>query len=264
MGRGVLIIALGFILGCSNQRFYKSPWLVTERDAARYLTDALEHENADVRREAIERLSKSRFIHHDLVVDACSTIARTDSSEAVRVAAVRLIAEAGRPDSAAVLLSILDEASRATRHSGAGPGDWVTTEVLHALYFLKRNDPIKKIHRDRVVGTALRLLRGDPSREVRIAAAELLEVFPRRDVLDGLIAALDQRDFGVVYTVERSLKRLTGMTYDHDLNRWQDWLAAADDPFARRGELDDASQAEPEPNWWRRTVGSVRRAFTGS
>ena len=285
---GLLIVAVVLIPGCSKMRFRKSPWLVTQRDAARYLEQALDHPSADVRRDALERLSETRFVAHETVLEACDIVARTDSSESVRCAAVRLLAGSRHPDVAETFLAILgnggggrhDERSEASRRGSEVPEilrfaqndvgrrtetqERVRLDAVRALYFLVRNDAVSQEQRDGVVAVAVRLLREERSRDLRIAAAMLLGEIPHTEALKALIAGLNHTDFGVVYHAERSLMRLTGVTNNHDSTAWRTWLASADAPFAMRGRLDsrlESQDAVTERHWWQRLTRSVRRAL---
>jgi hypothetical protein len=96
----------------------------------------------------------------------------------------------------------------------------------------------------------------DHSRDNRQVAARILGYCLERSVLETLIAALDQRDFGVVYEAERSLMRLTGRTFHHDSVQWQEWLAQTENPFAEAGKLDHELDRGPK-GWWERSVDSL-------
>ena len=69
---------------------------MTEAGAATLLEQALEAESADSRRSAVQRLAAGRYARHDIVVNGCATIARTDSSSSVRCAALELVVAAQR------------------------------------------------------------------------------------------------------------------------------------------------------------------------
>lgn len=280
----LLLAAIVLTAGCSRKRFHKNAWFVTQHDVARYLKKALDHESPDVRRDAIERLSKTRFADHDTVVDACDIIARTDGSQSVRCAAIRLIAESGRQNAAKTLLALLDpEATGGTGGLPAGvqvsasgtrselpvahrrtrAGERVHVDALHGLYFLVRNGVVPAEQLQAVAAGAARHLREGESRDVRIAAARLLGEIPHMDVLSALITGLNHSDFGVVYTCERSLMRLTGVSHQHDPYAWRQWRTSTDEPFAMRGRLDHQLQPEATKHWWERMALSVKHAFLG-
>lgn len=243
--------------GCAKRRVHKSAWMTTERDAARYLERALQHDSADERRDALVRLSRTRYANHDVSVDTCSTIARTDASPSVRTVAIRLIAESRRSGVAQSLLEILGDGG------ASGSDDRVHVEVLHALYFLQRNEAIPDDRQEAVATTAAGLLRQSASRDVRISAARLLGRCPGPNTLKPLVSALDDSDFGVVYHVEHSLIHLTGVAHDHDAQRWRQWLDETETPFATLGQLDHTLKPPGRKRWWQRMAASVKRTLSG-
>jgi len=245
---------------CSGSRtLHKHPAFVTEADAACYLSGALEGDNPDVRRDQIVQLSKTRWVGRDTVVRGLALVARTDSSPSVRCAAIRGLGASRTPGAIEPLLGIL--AADGGRDPAVVAPDatvrWDSVAVLSQLLAARVD---VGSNGDAVRTTAIRLLGNDPSRDVRIVAAELLGSFQEREVLDALIAALDQRDFGVVYECERSLMRITGQSHDYDPVAWRQWLQQADNPFADAGRLDD-KLSRRQPNWFRRTWDSTRRTL---
>jgi len=212
---------------------FKPTVLATERDVAGYVNLALEHEDADVRRVSINRIVQTRYRSQPAVVDALDLIARTDASDAVRCAAIRALGESGDPKAVGTMLAILDNASDATTRNAGGDVRWEAVEVLGRR---TESGQAAQEQRAAVRRTALRLLAGDPSRDVRLSAARLLGHDSSMEAVHGLIDALRQRDFGVAYEAEQSLTRLTGQTFDYDSTRWQEWLATANDPFPGHDE----------------------------
>ncbi len=248
-GFGVLVLTFAVGAGCARPRIHKSAWLVTEADAGRYVQTALEHPNADERRDAIAQLSKTRFADHEAVVDACGLVARTDTSASVRTAAIRVVAESLRPDAAKTLLRMF-EADRVA----IAEMERVHVESLNGLYFLALNGAVGDGDDEAVTDLARQVLREDTSRDMKIAAARLLGRFPRLDGVNALIGALEHEDFGVVYHAERSLNELTGVRHQHDAAAWRAWVRSTDDHFAGRGRLDET--AVVEANWWQRVWGN--------
>lgn len=256
----ILMLCFGAMVsahGCAKRRVHKSAWMVTENDAARYLERALQHDSADERRDALVRLSKTRYADHEVSVDTCSTIARTDASPSVRTVAIRLIAESRRSNVARSLLDILGDSGSSRSN------EMVNVEALHALYFLQHNEAIPDDCHEVIATTAARLLREATSRDVRIAAARLLGRCPGPGTLEALIDALDDSDFGVVYQVERSLIHLTGVSHDHDAQGWRRWLDETETPFAMLGQLDHTLERPGRKRWWQRMTASVKRALSG-
>lgn len=256
-----VVVVLGLALpACSGHRKpHKHPAFVTELDAAGYLCQALEAENPDRRREAIVRLSKTRHVNRDTVLRGFALIAETDPSSSVRCAAIRGLGKSCSPQAIEPLLRVL--AADGERDPGVvAPEALVRWDAVTVSVDLIKVGVDVGEHRDAVRTAAVRLLETDPSRDVRISAAELLGFFSDAGALDALIGGLKQRDFGVVCECERSLMRITGRTHDHDPVAWADWLHRTDDPFADVGRLDGQLSRE-QPNWFRRSWKSTRRAL---
>jgi HEAT repeat protein len=246
-------------VGCSGSwHFQKSPVFVTEADAARYLREALNGAGADDRREAIQQISRTRFVSQATVVEGMSTIARTDHSPSVRCAAVRALALAQAEPAAAPLLAILSE-----HPENAGclpPDDTVRWDALDALLPRAQRGALPAEQQAELSESARRLLAGNASRDVRMAAARILGCLPRPEVLSALVDALRQRDFGVVYEADRSLMALTGHDFQHDPAAWSQWLEKTNDPFAERGRL-DARMRPARSGWWSSTTESFKRGL---
>lgn len=277
-GRGAAVgllvaFAVGGLVGCHGRRIHKSAWLVTERDAARYIQEALEADSADVRRDALVQIGKTRFCGHDTVVKACGLIARTDRSASVRSAAIRVVSESMCAESASMLVRVLERDERTGnggRVGGAGKNrdssdvgvsadDRVLADALRGLYFLERNGAVDPAVQGEIVSAAVWHLSHGASRDVRIAAARVLGVYASVEAVDALVAALDDGDFGVVYHAERSLMRLTGVSHHHDTQAWRAWLAETDAPFAMRGRLNAKLEPPERLNWWQRMSKSMKR-----
>ena len=254
--------ALGFALvagGCSQQRrWHKHPALLTEGDVVKCLGKALEHELPDERREAINRIARSRHVGHQVVLETFDIIARTDPSPAVRCAALLALRRSGRPLALATYAAVLNPGNTAEEVRPTTPE--VRRDALHGVIALMDGGESAAEHERDLRETTVQLIAQDRSSDIRVASARLLGYFAYRSVLEPLISALDQRDFGVVYEAERSLIRLTGQTFDHDSVQWRRWLAQTSDPFADAGKLDHL--LEPQQNgWWRRSVDSVRHTI---
>lgn len=249
---------LSCLPGCPQPIIHQSPWLLTQQDAATYVTEALEDPNGDVRRDALARLAASRFRDTPTTLDACEAIARTDRSDSVRTEAIRLLAESRRPQSAEVLVTLAE---------GEGPqpsvGDRVRVEALHGLTFLLRQKAVESDGEEKAAACVIELLGQKRSHDVWVAAARLLGEIPRRDAMEALVTALGHADFGVRMESERSLMRLTGVTHQHDADAWRQWLASVEDPFALRGRMDAALRGEDEKPWRERMNRSLRETMAG-
>ena len=226
----LVVVSLWSVLGCTSTPSIQMPAiLLTQNDVARYLIEALEHEQPDTRRAAIVRVTQTRHSQREAVVETLCTIARTDASPMVRCTAIQALSNQPNPTSAATLAAIV--ATFDTQSTIRVPAPQVRADALAALCRLATKDQLAG-ETGRVTRlAAIQLLGADESRDVRILAAEYLGCCPDDDSLSALIASLDQRDFGVVYQAERSLNRLTGQTFDHDSQAWKAWKLSESEPF---------------------------------
>ena len=253
---------LAGVTGCSTRkRLYKHHAFVTEADAYDYLTKALQSELPDVRREAIREIARSRYATHEVVVRALATIALTDPSPSVQCAALAALRAAGGPEAAEAVLAVLEQEPGAGEAPWIGPrGANVRLAALRTALTLVADQQLAPENRAALQALAARLIREDPSRDIRQCSARVLGYCPHADTLEPLIDALQQRDFGVVYEAEQSLMRLTGRTFDYDAVAWREWLTGTDQPFADAGRLDHLVEPPPK-NWWQRSLDGTRRAF---
>jgi HEAT repeat protein len=62
----------------------------------------------------------------------------------------------------------------------------------------------------------------DPN--VRFAAVRILGGIGDDDVIQALLSALRDKDFGIVKEAAKSLKRITGADFDTDYDKWKEWF----------------------------------------
>ncbi len=267
---GALLISA--LPACTSARWHKPGWLMTRADVARYLTQAVDDPNPDVRRQAITHLTRTRRTSLPLVGETFAMVARTDSSERVRRAAIQALAHTpDAPAALATLKSILEgPQAPEPRPSGSGfkrdqlpdgrgsaganvlsAGPEVRAVALETAHALLLRAGTASAVSDEFCHLAIARLAADPSRDVKIMSARLLELCHSSAALDGLIAGLRNRDFGVAYTCARSLRRLTSQTFELDADRWRAWAASVDDPFADRQEPGSRMTSAPDHPWWR-------------
>jgi len=188
----------------------------------------MESELPDERREAVTRLASSRFLEDETVVDALCTIARTDISPSVRCAAIRVISESKHTKAITCLVAII------SAQDGDGtvvpPQPEVRADALNALTSCAESGILDEETASRARQAAIRLVKTDPARDVRLAAVRLLGRIRHPESVAALIEALQHRDFGIVYEAEQSLNRLTGRSFNQDVRAWKDWIASVPDP----------------------------------
>ena len=264
---GSLLVAVALVglvsapAGCSQKHcWHKYHAFVTESDAVKYLRTALQDELPDERREAINRIARTRHLKHGVVFEVLDTVARTDPSPSVRCAALSALRRSGNPQAASTFVAILDPDASPEEVRPASP--LVRRDALQGMLGLLQAGRLDPEHEPVLRDIVVHLIGGDRSRDIRQASARVLGYLKDRQVLEPLIAALDQRDFGVVYEAERSLMRLTGQTFDHDSIRWRQWLTQTDNPFVDAGKLDHVLAPEGK-GWWQRSMECMRRSFGG-
>lgn len=180
--------------------------------AAAWATDAYD---ADKRYRGTLLLANAPFGGEAVYVEMY-TKASADSDPLVRAAAIRGLSLHGSPEHVPLILAQFDDPDRMLR--------W---ECARAL---------QRIHNPVAVPALLR--RTDEKREtesiVRAASADALGQYAEPKVLDGLIAALGDRDLAVNEAALRSLRTLTGQDFGGDLRGWVAWKKTAESPFEAR------------------------------
>lgn len=229
--------------GCGDARRNLDPMFLDHSEALALAEQARQSPLADERRDAIHRLARTDHVRNEEILRTLGLIAHGDASPIVRVAAISAIGSAQTAESCSLCAALLPADPEQTEQSLGEP---VRIQLLDNLEHCAASGLLSADAADRAAAAGLRLLANDFARNARLAAARLLGHFPRRDVADALIIALEQRDFGVCHAAELSLQRLTGQRFDHDPDRWRAYFAQNPEPFARR----DADTQERQTAAW--------------
>jgi hypothetical protein len=254
---GFTILAVVFFLlpsGCSER--HKSTWRHQSRSENLHL--ALEDEHPDVRRDAVIRIGKSRYVDSEEAYQVLDAVARTDPADQVRCVAIRSFARYDDPRPVEPLLSILSATD--TTGNAIPASDTVRWDTTTTLVELEEKGLIHGDQRDEVMRQLISLLASDSFRNVRLTAAAGLGSFQDRAVFPPLIEALRDPDFAIADQAERSLIRLTGTTHNYDPDEWNAWLAQQNDPFANAGH-EPPTTRPPGPSWWDKQKRAFRRAL---
>ncbi len=220
-----------------------------------YMLVALESDNADIRREALTKVAKSRAITDDWAIRGLDAIARTDKASQVRCVALRTLSRADDARAVSVSLQVLNHEKHAD--SVRAPDDDVRWECLLILERNCTHGTVAEKEREAVRDTFIQHVTHSKHRDARVTSARGLRHFLDRPALDALIEALKDRDFGVVYQAERSLAMLTGTTHNHDPDAWKQWLSETADPFADAGMIPETLDP-PKKTWWQKTRERLR------
>lgn len=235
--------AIALVSGCDDS---KRRWEESRRSARQWLDVALESDQADDRRRAVEALADKPEATTEWAVTAFDSIARTDVDPTVRVAALRGLSKSAGPKTVPTLVKLLK--------SGDPPPDVnrppavVRWEAALLLRDISRAGKLDAGQSEEVIEVLLSRADTDDDRNVRIAALEGLANFRETRVLSGLVLALKERDFAIQSAAENSLRTLTGQSHNYDADEWAKWLSDTSDPFA-------AASAAPAPpakhkSWW--------------
>lgn len=140
-----------------------------------------------------------------------------DEDPSVRSAGARGLANHGEPRHVVMLVRALSD-----------PDALVRREAARGL---------QRLHGDEAVMPLIQALKpaSESDRDVRIAAATALGQYPRVEVMDALIAALEEdRQLAVNDAALGSLRTLTGQDFGISRTAWVQWRQSATDPFEGR------------------------------
>lgn len=146
----------------------------------------------------------------------------TDGDPGVRAVAARALGMHGAPEHVPLILENIASEDRLLR--------WETVRALQRLHNPVAVKPlIERLAPDN---------ESDP--DVRASAANALGQYAEPQVVDALIAALEDRNLAVCRAAEQSLHTLTGQQFGQDIGAWVEWRkasgASASGLFASRGE----------------------------
>ena len=237
-------VVLLLLSACNSPQRRAKRAIWTQGQADNVLRTALKDPSPDERRIAVERIAKSGYITEDITFDALSLVLKTDSSTGVRQAAARALGHTCKTQSAATLVEVLQYQEGTS--TGRPPNSTIRRACLEAIQQLADNG-IELSSIPNIEQSVIAQLSNDPSRDVRIAAAQTLSRFQTTATLTALIDTLQLPDFGVAHAAEKSLNHLTGQDLGRDPEAWRQWLEQANDPFAQAGQLDDNA----DDAWWK-------------
>ncbi|MEM1446458.1 MAG: HEAT repeat domain-containing protein [Planctomycetota bacterium] len=165
---------------------------------------AFDREDPDRRRRAISLLSLAEWGGEDRYL-AVYRLILTDPDPTVRAACVAALGRHGDANDAPLISNQLsaDEA-------------FLRWEAAKAL---------RQLHNPVVVPRLIATLQVDEDPDTRMAAAEALGQYPRRDVFDALVSSLTEPEYGIAHAARRSLGTLTGHDAGPEPNDWQSWAA---------------------------------------
>ena len=225
------LLGLFQALACTAE---KPAGLFGVRDSAartnRQLTVALDSDQPDERRKALLGLIHEPAARSPDACQALDLIARTDQNNAVRRAAIAVLAQYEDDRPTDTLLRLLHAEDHRTTIRPVN--DAIRWDAVTALGELAGRGVIPAPRRPEVVRTLTTLLYDSPDHHVQVSAARALRHFFYRESITALAGALSARDFGVAYEARASLRYMTGLQEDMEPAEWQVWLDQANVPLA--------------------------------
>ena len=175
--------------------FDEEPRLLTqllrgqEEDRGAVIRQAFDRSDADRRQDAVRRIAAAGWGGQPEVLPLYRLLL-TDPDSTVRAAAVSALA----------------------RHGGPGDADVVAAQLAQPAPFLRWEaaKALRRLPGEATVPPLLDALLEDEDAGTRVAAAEALGRYRRRDVYEALRRALLDADFAVVAAAAESLATLTG------------------------------------------------------
>ncbi|MEM9754145.1 MAG: HEAT repeat domain-containing protein, partial [Planctomycetota bacterium] len=113
------------------------------------------------------------------------------------------------------------------RHGDAGDASLIANQLNADEAFLRWEaaKALRQLHNPVIVPRLIAALQTDEDPDTRMAAAEALGQYPRRDVFDALVSALTESEYGIAHAARQSLSTLTGHDAGDEPSDWQAWAA---------------------------------------
>ena len=172
-----------------------------EEDREAVIRQAFDRSDADRRQDAVRRIAAAQWGGNPKILPLYRLLL-TDPDSTVRAAAVSALARHGGPEDADAVAAQL-----------AQPAPFLRWEAAKAL---------RRLPGEQTVSPLLNALLEDEDAGTRVAAAEALGRYQRRDVYEALRRALLDADFAVVAAAAESLATLTGEDLGSAPEPWRD------------------------------------------
>ncbi|MDP6060938.1 MAG: HEAT repeat domain-containing protein [Pirellulaceae bacterium] len=138
-----------------------------------------------------------------------------DPDATVRAAAVKALGIHGTVDDVKIIIPRLEDEVAFVR--------WEAAKALGRIHSPSAIRPLLRTVRQKTGPTGGPDIGGDQDADVRQACAAALGQYATPAVFDGLVAALDDSDFGVTHAARRSLTTLTGYDIGTEPGDWLLW-----------------------------------------
>ena len=239
---GLLVTACALGGGCSDAQMdsFAVNLFKPRRTPEQNFVAAFASEDADLRRDALAKVAKSKKHDRDWAIKGYVATALLDTDAQARCVALRALQRTGDPRAVETALKLLNYREYPPREVRP-PGPLCRWDATELLAKLSEAGNIPEEHRERVRTTLADRLRDDTERHVRIAAARGLDQYPHEASVEALIDGLRDQDFAVVHQCEESLVRLTGFAHHCEALAWTEWLEQhRSDLFAHANEVPES------------------------
>jgi HEAT repeat protein len=251
----LLILFLTTTTGCSDAT--KRKW--TYRSPSTNYRNALEAENADVRRDAVARIAESRQMDSEDAFHVLDVVARTDPVTQIRCVAIRAFSRYDDARPVPTVLTVLQAGPEST--DSLPNNDTIRWDAATVLVTLLEKGLLTPDQQTTARNLFLAMIDESNVRNLRLVGLEGLGYVQQQEVMRPLIRSLRaEEDFAIADAAETSLIKLTGRTFDYDPDAWEEWLEQTSDPFAHAGEMPDI-QRPKGPTWWDRQKRAWRRGL---
>jgi hypothetical protein len=202
----------GFVAGTKLRAYYAVADLADTVSGApaRYGQQLASKDDPDARREGIMGLVDRPWGQTPTYTVAYARIAEDDRQDPlVRASALRALNRARVRRFTPLYVKDL-----------ADPSELVRLEACKALNRMPDANAVPDLIK--LVG------RAEEGKDVRIAAAEALRHYKRVDVARALVGLLGEREFGIAWQAQFSLRDVTGRNLGYDESKWLGYLSSPD------------------------------------
>ncbi len=190
----------------------------TNKDIAK----AFDTDDPDLRREGVVLLADRKGGLDGEFLKAYALLAE-DPAPLVRATAVTALGRAGDPAYLDVVIEAMNDKDLRVRLDAA--------------------EALDGVHGDAAVAPLSIAARNEADDEMRARCVTALRHYKTRAVLETLLEAIDDHEYGVRLAARNALRELTGEDCGYQIGRWRASLAAKDDPFA--------VATVPTKPWWK-------------
>ena len=197
---------------------------------ARDARDGLVNNDPDKIRRSIALLSSASWGGEEAYL-ALYRLVSQYPDDTVQTTGIRALGRHGTPDDVPLIVIKLKRGA-----------DYVRWEAARSLQRIHNPVAINPL-----IATTKRV---DEQVDVRLAAIGALGQYPKSEVFDALVGALNDRHFAVRHSAQKSLKILTGQRFGPDTGTWLSWRKKNQDSLFKLGQTYVWQPYSKPPTFW--------------